>query len=41
MALDGGEWPASYPSYFTCGERALSTQWLGGWVGPRASLDMV
>jgi len=22
-------------------ERAIDTHWIGGWVGPRASLDMV
>jgi hypothetical protein len=33
LALDGGEWSAS--------QRAPGTHWIGGWVGPRASLDMV
>jgi hypothetical protein len=28
-------------SSFTTGERAPGTYWLGGWVGPRASLDDV
>jgi len=23
------------------GERAAGIQWIGGWVGPRASLEMV
>jgi len=41
MALDGGEWLASYPSCFTPKERAPSTHWIRGWVGPRAGLDMV
>jgi hypothetical protein len=40
-ALDGGEWSASCPGHFTSRERAPGTHWLGGWVGPRASLDMV
>jgi len=38
-ALDGGEWSASRPSRFTPRERAPSTHWIGGWVGPRAVLD--
>jgi hypothetical protein len=38
-ALFGGEWSASRPVRFTAGERAPSTQWIGGWVDPRASLD--
>jgi hypothetical protein len=33
-ALDGGEWPVSCPSHFT-----PRTNWTGGWVGPRASLN--
>jgi len=39
--LDGGEWSASCLSCFTSRERAPATQWIGGWVGPRASMDMV
>jgi hypothetical protein len=35
-ALGGGEWSASRP-----GETIRGTHWLGGWVGPRASLDSV
>jgi hypothetical protein len=38
--LDGGEWSASRPSLFTPRERALGTHWIGGWVGPRAVLDI-
>jgi hypothetical protein len=34
-AIAGGEWQL-YP-----GERAPGTHWIGGWVGPRASLDKV
>jgi len=37
----GGEWAASYPCHFTPGEIAPSTHWIGGWVGLRASMDMV
>jgi hypothetical protein len=40
-ALDGGEWSASRPGRFTPRERASSTHWIGGWVGPRAGLDAV
>jgi hypothetical protein len=40
-ALGGGEWSASRPGCFTPGERAPSTYWIGGWVGPRAGLDDV
>jgi hypothetical protein len=29
------------PAAFNTGERAPDTHWLGGWVGPRAGLDMV
>jgi hypothetical protein len=43
LALDGGEWSASHAM------AALSpgkdpppgTHWIGGWVGPRATLDTV
>jgi hypothetical protein len=40
-ALDGGEWSASRPGRFTPRERASGTDWIGGWVGPRAVLDAV
>jgi hypothetical protein len=40
LALDGAEWSASYPCCFTLGD-SPGTQWIGGWVDPRASLDMV
>jgi hypothetical protein len=40
LALEGGEWSASRPGRaFPPGERAPSTHFIGGWVGPRASLD--
>jgi hypothetical protein len=39
LALAGGDWPASRPGRFTPRERAPGTHWIGGWVGPRASLD--
>jgi hypothetical protein len=40
-ALDGDEWSASPPGRFTPRERARGTHWIGGWVGPRAVLDVV
>jgi hypothetical protein len=40
-ALVGGECLVSRPGSFTPGERAPGTHWIGGWVGPRASLDDV
>jgi hypothetical protein len=30
-----------FPSRFTAKERAPDTHWIGGWVGPRAVLDVV
>jgi hypothetical protein len=38
-ALVGGEWSTSRPGRITPGERAPSTQWIGGWVDLRAGLD--
>jgi hypothetical protein len=40
-ALDGGEWSASRPNRFNPRERAPSTHWIRGWMGPRAGLDIV
>jgi hypothetical protein len=37
-ALAGDEWSASRPGHFIPGEIAPGTQWIGGWVDPRASL---
>jgi len=40
-----GEWTyssthlGSQPGHFTPKEEALGTHWIGGWVGPRSSLD--
>jgi hypothetical protein len=39
-ALVGGQWLASFPSRFIPGERAAGTDWVGGWVGPSAALDV-
>jgi hypothetical protein len=33
-AIVGGEWSASRPGHIT-----PCTQWVGGWVGPKAGLD--
>jgi hypothetical protein len=41
LALDGGELTVSRLSCFTSGERAPGAHWIGGWVGPRAGLDVV
>jgi hypothetical protein len=41
LALDGGEWSSSHPSCFTPRERSPGTYGTGGWVGPRAGLDIV
>jgi hypothetical protein len=35
------EWSVSRPGRFTTGEIAPGTQWIGGWVGPRAGLDVM
>jgi hypothetical protein len=40
-ALNRDEWSASWPCRFTPRERAPSTHWIGGWVVPRAVLDVV
>jgi hypothetical protein len=40
-ALDGSEWPASRPGYFTAGEIAPGTRWIGGCMGTRAGLAAV
>jgi hypothetical protein len=39
--LDECEWSGSRPSHFTPWERATGTNFIGGWVGPRVSLDSV
>jgi hypothetical protein len=38
-ALVRGEWTASRPGRFICGERTPATHWMGGLVGPRAGLN--
>jgi len=40
-ALDGGEWSASCPRHFSPRERAPGTHWTGGYISPRADLNMV
>ena len=39
LTLEEGEWSAVHPGCFHYGERALSTHWIGCWVGSRPSLD--
>jgi hypothetical protein len=41
LALGRGEWSASRPRRFTPWEGAPGTNWIGGWVGPKAGLDTV
>jgi hypothetical protein len=41
LAQDGGGWSASRPSRFTSWDTAPGNHWIGGFVGPRASLDAV
>jgi hypothetical protein len=38
VAVLGNEWLASQPSYFTLGKGIPVTQWIGGEIGPKASL---
>ena len=38
-SLDGDEWSTSHPCPFNP-RRNPGTHWLGGWVGPRAGLDI-
>jgi hypothetical protein len=40
-ALDGGERSASRLATLSPGEKARGTDWIGGWVGPRAGLNAV
>jgi hypothetical protein len=40
-ALDGCEWSASRTGRFIPREIAPGSQWIGGWVGPRAGLDRI
>jgi len=30
---------ASHPGHFTLRDRVPATHWIGGWVGPRTTLD--
>jgi hypothetical protein len=39
-ALDGGEWSASRPDLFIP-DKSPRTNWIRGWVDPRADLDAV
>jgi hypothetical protein len=40
-ALDGGQWSASRPFFFTPGKRITGNSWIRGWLGPRTSLHGV
>jgi hypothetical protein len=40
-ALTGDEWSASSPGRFTHGKRVPSTHCIGGWLDPRAGLNVV
>jgi len=40
-ALERGEWSAPCPGHLTPREIAPGTHWIGDWVGPRDSLNMV
>jgi hypothetical protein len=40
-AVERGEWRASRSCSFTVGETALGTYCIGGWVGPKADLDVI
>jgi hypothetical protein len=39
LALVGGDRSASRPAALLSGKDPPGTHWIGGWVGPRASLD--
>jgi hypothetical protein len=41
ILLDGGEWSTSRPGRFTPGKRNPGIRCIGGWVGPKASLEAV
>jgi len=44
LALEGGEWPTSHPSYLTLKERPplpSNIQSIGGWEGPLAGIDIL
>jgi hypothetical protein len=41
LLLDGGEWSVPCPGRFIPCEIVPGTHWIRGWVGPRASLDIV
>jgi len=39
--VDGDEWSVSRPGRFSPRERVPITDWIGGWMGPRAGLETV
>jgi hypothetical protein len=38
LTLNGGEWSASHPCYFTPGEGSPGPHLIEGWLGPRVEL---
>jgi hypothetical protein len=40
LVLDGGKWTASYHGCSTPGERGHNSHCIGGFVGPKASVDV-
>jgi len=40
-ALVDGEWSASCPSCCTPRVKVAGTDWIGDWMGPRTSLDLM
>ena len=41
LALGGGKWSTSHCTNLTVLQTATRTHWIGGWVGPRSSLDVL
>jgi len=41
LVLDGGHWSGSRSGRFTHGKITPDNHSIGGWVGPRAGLDVV
>jgi hypothetical protein len=41
LSSNGGKWIAFHSYPFTAWEILPGTHWVGGWVGPRAGLDVM
>jgi len=41
LSTNCGEWLTSCPDHLITRERVSGTHWAGGWVGPRADLDIL